>query len=325
MEGLAELWADFREQTSACADVLLLGLAVPCTSLGLGVLGTALPALTGEVPRVGTELAALPAPAGEAQADAQQDAVAAAGDGQGPRQLQSVFPGYSDAPFLLGVSALQCLAFGGTLLVGHVGLLPTTCSLYLLGASWGPSVAVGEVWRLALPLLLHGSLPHLAVNVLFQLRVGMGLEREMGSKRFALMYVLSGVFGNIVSAACDPWKLAVGCSTSGLGVLGGNFAAVIIRWGERPSQLYTWLIYLGLLTITSFDASSHTDVYAHAGGFVGGLCLTTLMHPKCELDDERRGACGRSSVQRLSLGTLVAAASLAGARIHGLAPIALPC
>lgn len=32
---------------------------------------------------------------------------------------------------------------------------PKLCSLYLLGASWGPAIAQGAVWRLMLPMMLH--------------------------------------------------------------------------------------------------------------------------------------------------------------------------
>lgn len=34
---------------------------------------------------------------------------------------------------------------------------PKLCSLYLLGASWGPAIAQGAVWRLMLPMMLHAT------------------------------------------------------------------------------------------------------------------------------------------------------------------------
>ena len=40
---------------------------------------------------------------------------------------------------------------------------PKLCSLYLLGASWGPAIAQGAVWRLMLPMMLH--VPRWAGNV----------------------------------------------------------------------------------------------------------------------------------------------------------------
>lgn len=36
---------------------------------------------------------------------------------------------------------------------------------YTLGASWGPSLARGEVWRLFCPMMLHANMMHLFFNV----------------------------------------------------------------------------------------------------------------------------------------------------------------
>lgn len=60
---------------------------------------------------------------------------------------------------------------------------PNTCSLYLLGASWGPSIAHGEWWRLITPMMLHANGLHIFFNLFFQSRVGFGIEEQLGTRK----------------------------------------------------------------------------------------------------------------------------------------------
>mmetsp|Transcript_85664 Transcript_85664/g.239343 ORF Transcript_85664/g.239343 Transcript_85664/m.239343 type:complete len:373 (-) Transcript_85664:67-1185(-) len=193
--------------------------------------------------------------------------------------LEQFFAGYVENSFLMNISAVECVCFGGALLVGSVGLTPTTCCLYTLGASWGPAIAVGELWRLFTPVFLHASFSHLVVNLLFQLRVGFPIERYLGSKtRIGMLYVGSGVFGNLLSAAYDPIKIAVGASTSGLGLLGASLAMLVINW-DSYSVARRRNMVCGTLLIAGLACSSHADTFGHLGGFISGICLMTLLSP----------------------------------------------
>lgn len=69
-----------------------------------------------------------------------------------------------------------------------------------------------EWWRLLTPMLLHAGLIHLAVNVLIQLRVGVMLELEWGLKRYAAIYVTSGLTSSLLSCLALPDTLGVGCA-----------------------------------------------------------------------------------------------------------------
>eukprot|EP00913_Durusdinium_trenchii_P022492 g21129.t1 len=83
-----------------------------------------------------------------------------------------------------------------------------------LGAGWAPLVVRGDWWRLTMPIFLHGNFGHVLTNVIFQLRFGFKIEQLLGQSRFLFLYLASGTFGNLLSAALDPGKVAVGASTS---------------------------------------------------------------------------------------------------------------
>merc|ERR1719282_195699 len=131
-----------------------------------------------------------------------------------------VFPGFDASSFIWQITCWQAAEFALSMLMGHKGANPTPCVLYRLGASWGPALARGQLWRLVTPVMLHANLTHLLFNVFFQLRMGFGMERQFGRKRMMLLYFACAIVGNLVSVSLDPFKLAVGASTAGFGLIG---------------------------------------------------------------------------------------------------------
>ena len=56
-----------------------------------------------------------------------------------------------------------------------------------------------QFWRWFLSIFLHLGIIHLAVYMPIQLYLGIKIERTVGWLRFCIIYLLSGVGGNIVS------------------------------------------------------------------------------------------------------------------------------
>jgi len=61
-----------------------------------------------------------------------------------------------------------------------------------------------QFYRFFVPIFLHGGIIHLIMNLLFQLIVGIPLERKFGSIRIAVIYILSGIGGVLLSAVGLP-------------------------------------------------------------------------------------------------------------------------
>jgi membrane associated rhomboid family serine protease len=62
-----------------------------------------------------------------------------------------------------------------------------------MGAKYTPAIKRGEVWRLVVPIMLHGGLIHLISNLFFQCRFGFVLEMRWGVKLFIAIYFIAGV------------------------------------------------------------------------------------------------------------------------------------
>jgi len=194
--------------------------------------------------------------------------------------LELIFPGYFRGAFMWDVTLAQFAMFAASMFVGHDKGNPSPCSLYLLGASWGPAVASGQLWRLVCPMLLHANMMHLFFNVFFQLRIGFGMEKQFGRKKMQILYLVCGIIGNLVSIAIDPYKLAVGASTAGFGLIGVWFAEILLSWellGPHRDRTLVWIIFM-MVSVTSISSiTPNMDLYGHLGGALGGFLTALIM------------------------------------------------
>jgi uncharacterized protein len=81
-----------------------------------------------------------------------------------------------------------------------------------------------EVWRFVTAIFMHGGVVHLLYNLVALLFFGIVLENLIGSKRFLIIFLFSGIIANIVSVNFYPASL--GASGAIMGIIG---ALTIIR------------------------------------------------------------------------------------------------
>mmetsp|Transcript_7470 Transcript_7470/g.21248 ORF Transcript_7470/g.21248 Transcript_7470/m.21248 type:complete len:415 (-) Transcript_7470:59-1303(-) len=194
--------------------------------------------------------------------------------------LDMIFPSFHMDTFVWRISCLQLANYLASLMLGSFRGTPKLCSLYLLGASWGPSIASGAIWRLFLPMMLHANALHIFFNILFQLRIGFGMEKQFGRRKFCLMYLFCGFLGNLLSVVANPFKLAVGASTSGFGLLGVWAAEVLLTWellGSSRSRLLMWFLFMLGSCVMMSTLSPSVDFVGHFGGALAGFLLAIIL------------------------------------------------
>lgn len=194
--------------------------------------------------------------------------------------MDMLFPGFDSSSFIWKVSLLQLTEYFGTVMLGNANGAPKLCSLFLLGASWGPSIANGAVWRLFLPVMLHANALHIFFNMFFQLRIGFQMEKQFGKRKFCLLYMFGGFLGNLLSVAFDPMKLAVGASTSGFGLLGVWLAEVVLTWellGASRPRIFLWFAFMILSCIMMSTISPNVDFMGHFGGAFAGFLMAIIL------------------------------------------------
>eukprot|EP00438_Fugacium_kawagutii_P002443 Skav204524 [mRNA] locus=scaffold4461:71755:85651:- [translate_table: standard] len=107
------------------------------------------------------------------------------------------------------------------------------------------------------PIFLHGNFGHVLTNVIFQMRLGFKVEQSLGRWRFLSLYLLSGTFGNLVSVALQPGKVAVGASTSAMGVLGATVVRLLCeeQGPEKQAMLISSFLILIAINLSPHAAS----------------------------------------------------------------------
>jgi rhomboid protease GluP len=213
------------------------------------------------------------------------------------RGLLSLLPETSPLTYLiLGVNSLLFLAsLMATVSATHsLGLFGGIRGdvLLRLGARQSLLIFEGEVWRLVMPIFLHGSLMHFAMNTWVLIDLGPQLEEVYGSARYLFLYVATGILGFLSSTA---WSLryggggiSIGASGALMGMIGLMLAIAMRRGGAAMralrAQLLRWVLYIFILGFVI----PGTDNAAHLGGLTAGFLLGKIFADREPLTAEER-------------------------------------
>jgi len=183
------------------------------------------------------------------------------------------------APVTNGLIAIDILVFLAALYVSGDPLRPSGAVLLAWGSNFGPDTSSGQWWRLLTSMFLHFGWPHVVANMLALTVFGPLVERLYGSVTYALLYLLSGVVGNLVGIAWHPVANSAGASGAVFGICGALLAALLQPGRfpadiQRPTQNST-LLFVAWALYTSFS-SPGIDYAAHIGGLAAGFALAWL-------------------------------------------------
>lgn len=203
------------------------------------------------------------------------------------RSLAGAVPLRRRAPATLVAAVLTAVAS----IAVFLGLGTESISLVSAGALSAPLIRdEGEWWRLGATMLLHGGWVHLGMNLGAILFVGVPYETRSGWARTAIVYLGSGFAASAASAFVADTGLGVGASGAGMGLIGALGVLVLRRpalFGATERR--RWLAALGITVLATLAVGiveiDAIDNAAHAGGFLAGAALGSLLLPT---DGERR-------------------------------------
>lgn len=182
----------------------------------------------------------------------------------------------------IAIAAANVLIFLG---LSFMGMTEDFAFMMEHGAMYVPYLMNGErYYTLITSMFLHFGFSHLMNNMVMLLVIGYSLEPEIGKIRFLLIYLGSGLMGNLVSAWFDvsqgSYAVSAGASGAIFGIVGA-LLYVAIRNHGRVGEISTrgLVLMAGLSLYYGFTAQG-VDNAAHIGGLVSGFLLAVLTYWK---------------------------------------------
>jgi len=189
-----------------------------------------------------------------------------------------------NAPAVLVLIVLNIVAF---LFEISVGDLNDPEILHRVGALEAYAVVVqGEYWRLFTALFLHGGFTHLLFNIFALYILGPPLERSIGTIRFAVCYLMSGLASSAGVVALTLLGFVqvsqlVGASGCIMGIVGA-WAGFLVRH-RHASQAKQRLgnVVMIIVIQVAFDLSTpQVSMAAHLCGLIAGFVLGLVIAPR---------------------------------------------
>ena len=146
---------------------------------------------------------------------------------------------------------------------------------YAPGASMDDKPEPNQWFRFIIPIFMHAGVIHIGFNLLLQLTLGRDMERSIGSIRFFLVYMCSGIFGFVMGGNFAATGIAsTGASGSLFGIIALTLLDLFYSWKDRMNPVKD-LSYILLNVIISFVLGllPGLDNFSHIGGFLMGLAL----------------------------------------------------
>ncbi|XP_033606126.1 inactive rhomboid protein 1 isoform X3 [Cryptotermes secundus] len=137
-----------------------------------------------------------------------------------------------------------------------------------------------QFYRLWTSLFLHAGICQLLLTLVIQYIFMRDLEKLTGSLRIAIIYMGSGVAGNLASAIFVPYRADVGPSGSQFGLLACLIVEVLNVWPmlKHPKRALLKLM-ASTLVLLLFGLLPWIDNYAHLFGFIFGFLLSYALMP----------------------------------------------
>lgn len=186
-------------------------------------------------------------------------------------------PGYTATPVLI---ILNVIVFILMLLNGGALLEPSSEVLIGWGANYTPLTLSGQWWRLLSNVFIHIGVIHLLMNMYALIYIGAMLEPRIGTLRFVVAYLLTGIGASLVSLWWHPVVLSAGASGAIFGMYGVFLAMLTTNLIEKEvrKSLMSSIGFFVLYNL-AFGMRGGVDNAAHIGGLISGAAIGYAFYP----------------------------------------------
>lgn len=194
--------------------------------------------------------------------------------------------GYFITPILVDINLaiyVLMVASGANL------FLPGNQSLVAWGANSRYLTLDHQWWRIVTNCFVHIGIFHLLLNMYALLYIGLLLEPQLGKRRFAAAYLLTGIMASLTSLYWHPYSLSAGASGAIFGIYGVFLALLttnLIEKTRRTALLTSIAIFVGYNLL--YGTKGGVDNAAHIGGLISGMLIGYIFYPGLRKPDNPR-------------------------------------
>ncbi|MGN0362864.1 MAG: rhomboid family intramembrane serine protease [Bilifractor sp.] len=150
------------------------------------------------------------------------------------------------------------------------------------GAQYAPYIIDGhQWWRLFTSMFIHFGFSHIFSNMISLSYCGWSLEQQYGKIRYLVLYLASGIGGNILSlcidAATGNYNLSAGASGAIFGLIGAYAGAAVMDRKKTNRRANPWLMIIFSLLMFVQNIGAGINIWAHLGGMITGFLLGMLL------------------------------------------------
>ena len=177
------------------------------------------------------------------------------------------------------LAAINVIVF---ILLSFGGATEDAYYMYEKGAMFVPAILYDqEYYRMFTSMFMHFGFEHLLNNMVSLLIIGKYVEPLVGKVKFLLIYLLSGIGGNVLSFFLETYTMdyAVSAGASGavFGLTGSLLCLVLLNRGRIGTITKQGMIFMVVLSLYNGFSSPGVDNAAHVGGLVAGFLLTGIL------------------------------------------------
>jgi rhomboid protease GluP len=174
--------------------------------------------------------------------------------------------------------AINVVVYGAMVATAPAGarLEFTEDHLIAFGGVYAERVRDGELWRLVAAMFVHATPSHLAWNMVSLWFLGRTLEPRYAAVRFLVLYLVTGLVGDLLTLVWlwDTDIVAIGASGAVCGLIGAG-AGSGLRMGERGRYFRNSMLAWGVLVLVN-GFTYQTNNVAHASGLLAGVLLVLV-------------------------------------------------
>lgn len=142
-------------------------------------------------------------------------------------------------------------------------------------------VMQGEYYRVLSAVFLHFDIEHLFNNMILLFFIGRIVEKHTGHIAYSIIYLLSGIGGNLFSAFCEiiasRYVVSAGASGAVFGLTGALLVLVLFHKGKLEEIRWQGVVIMILLSIYNGFTADNINNAAHIGGLVIGIIGTFIV------------------------------------------------